>query len=57
MQTPDLFYLLNPMALLNVLSKYFRERYLQRLFYFVFNATEGNFNLEMTDWENLQTIF
>ena len=45
------------MALLNVLSKYFRERYLQRLFYFVFNATEGNFNLEMTDWENLQTIF
>lgn len=55
MQTPDLLYLLNPMALLSVLGKYFHERYLQRVFLF-FNATVGNFDLEMRDWENLLII-
>lgn len=47
MQTPDLFHLLNPTALVNVLGKYFRERYLQRAFYFLINATIGNFDLEV----------
>lgn len=55
MQTPDLFYLLNPMALVNGLGKYFHKAYLQRVFFL--NAAVGNFDLEMRDWENLLIIF
>lgn len=54
MQTPDLFYLLNPMALVNVLGKYFPKRYLQSVVFFwgfFFNATVGNFDLTMRDWK------
>lgn len=54
MQTPDPLYLLNPVSLLSVLGKYFHERYLQRVFFFLM---PGNFDLEMKDWEDLLIIF
>lgn len=50
MQTPDQFYLLNPMALVNMLGKYFHKRYFKRDFFFlqkIINATVGHFDLEM----------
>lgn len=51
MQATDPLYLLNSVALINAPGKILIKSF------FFFNATVGNFDLEIRDWENSLIIF